>query len=262
MSTEIDTLGPANMTVVDHGIVDGIRWATCKAPLYDAVNGYVQIPDDHPWRGISHSSWDNESVLDDLDMPGGLTYGPNKDGWIGFDTMHVGDYWPGAPDHWKRSAVRFWTPELVAESTRLVAEQLAVARASGPPTIDAEVIEVDDPAAPCAHEVVEALLADWKAIGGFNLTPGVAARSVLNALLGQGYDTVRVVATPPDDGENRWSIPSCGEFHGIRSTGDSVAEVEVTTYGIDVQSLALTPQEARLLAAALLSAANVAEEDK
>lgn len=53
------------------------------------LNGYVKIPDDHPWNG-----------LDEEDIPcnvhGGITYAQNRnDGfWIGFDCGHTLDIVP------------------------------------------------------------------------------------------------------------------------------------------------------------------------
>lgn len=159
--SKVDTFGPPRMTVVDHGTVDGIRWATCRAPIYGAVNGYAQIPEDHPWFGLK-DSWEEDTVFDGLDMPGGMTYGPAADGWIGFDTLHLGDYWPGAPEHWTKTARVVWTPAMVAEEAAALAAQIARARDSGPPVIDAEVASVreDDPALSRVVADIAALLGD------------------------------------------------------------------------------------------------------
>ncbi len=61
-------VSPPNTTVLDHGSVNGVHWATAKAPLYGAVNGYVLIPEVHIWHGLDY---------DDIpvDVHGGLTYG-------------------------------------------------------------------------------------------------------------------------------------------------------------------------------------------
>lgn len=120
MTTEAPRPSP-RMKVVDHGIEDGIVWATCEAPLYNAVNGYVQIPEGHPWRGLDY---------DDIDVRvhGGLTYADN--GWIGFDCLHRGDYWPGQREFGQlcRSGDIAWDPGMVAAETRQLAAKVAAAR--------------------------------------------------------------------------------------------------------------------------------------
>lgn len=50
-------------------------------------NGYVRIP------GNLYSPEAADRVLQ---ASGGITYGPDDEGWVGFDTGHAGDYW--APD--------------------------------------------------------------------------------------------------------------------------------------------------------------------
>lgn len=106
---------PPGMTVVEHGIEAGIHWATCRARL-GAVNGYVHIPKGHPWDGLDYDDID-------VDVHGGLTYARN--GWIGFDTLHSGDYWPGMP--WQIDGDRHWTAEQVAAETRQLARKVAAA---------------------------------------------------------------------------------------------------------------------------------------
>lgn len=51
-----------------------------------AYNGYVKLLEDHPYR---HADYDDIPVH----CHGGLTYGPDDDGWVGFDTLHAGDVW-------------------------------------------------------------------------------------------------------------------------------------------------------------------------
>ena len=108
-------IAPPRMTVVDSGTEDGIQWATCRAPLYGAINGYVRIPDGHPWAGLDY---------DDIDVKvhGGLTFGDGE--WIGFDALHLGDYWPGQP-YGLSAGDRYWTAEQVADETRELARQVA-----------------------------------------------------------------------------------------------------------------------------------------
>lgn len=106
-----------------HGVEDGIEWATRPAPLYGAVNGYVRLPDGHPWRELNDIQFDDQP---DVDVNGGITYGVDDEGWIGFDTPHAGDYWPGMyygpsdEDTW-------WTPEMVVKEARKFARQVAAA---------------------------------------------------------------------------------------------------------------------------------------
>jgi hypothetical protein len=63
----------------------GVECAMYYSP-FGSVNGYVRDP-----RLLSSSErgWDL-----DLEAPGGITYGPDPEGWIGFDTLHAGDIWP------------------------------------------------------------------------------------------------------------------------------------------------------------------------
>lgn len=77
------------------GTEDGIAWATCPGPFEASINGYAQIPAEHPWAHV-----DAYYELD-VDVHGGLTFGPEPGsrslasigGWIGFDTMHLHDRW-------------------------------------------------------------------------------------------------------------------------------------------------------------------------
>lgn len=116
------TAHPNGMTLVDGGVHEGIEWATCKAPVFDAVNGYVRVPEGHPWHGLDY---DSEEI--DVEVNGGLTYG-SVDGWIGFDCLHLGDWWPGEGVP-KEPFAKAWTPGLVAVVTRRLASQVAKAGA-------------------------------------------------------------------------------------------------------------------------------------
>ena len=116
----IDKPAP-QMSVVDHGVEDGIAWVTCRAPLWGAINGYVRVPDDHPWHGLDY---DAEGM--DPAVNGGLTFA--KGDWIGFDTLHAGDWWPeSSGPHFHDDYCTHWTPEMVAEETRKLARQVAEA---------------------------------------------------------------------------------------------------------------------------------------
>lgn len=59
----------------------GLWCATVPSPLI-GVNGYVQLPE--LLAGVD---------TDALPAPGGITYGPDPAGWIGFDTGHGWDVW-------------------------------------------------------------------------------------------------------------------------------------------------------------------------
>lgn len=75
--------------------------AWCSAAGLDAailpgpasMNGYVRLPDEFRGRPLCG---------DDMDVRvhGGVTYGADDDGWIGFDTAHAGDSWldPDVPE--------------------------------------------------------------------------------------------------------------------------------------------------------------------
>lgn len=119
MSVELPS---PKMTLVDHGEEFGVKWVTCKAPLYGAVNGYVKIPEGHHWYGLDYDDIN-------VDVHGGLTFS-NAAGWIGFDCLHSGDIWPGEPEKYRlppSSWDKHWTPELVAMEARSLARAVAAA---------------------------------------------------------------------------------------------------------------------------------------
>jgi|GEM_PF-3048151 len=115
---------PAKMSAIDSGVENGVEWATCQAPLYGAVNGYVRVPEGHPWSGMAYSDIN-------VEVHGGLTY-EGADGWIGFDTLHSGDYWPECPDHYRDNTATHWTAEMVAEEAKKLARAVSCCdRAAG-----------------------------------------------------------------------------------------------------------------------------------
>lgn len=73
----------SRMILLTHGTESGIDWCVCAAPMPGA-NGYVRIPEGHPWAGLDYD-------YIPATAPGGLTF--DRNGWIGFDTMHLGDVW-------------------------------------------------------------------------------------------------------------------------------------------------------------------------
>ena len=103
---------------VAYGTHRGVEWYTRESVSY-GVNGYMQIPEGHPWRDLTYGEIDRcVSESDKERFDGGaweLTY---KGGaWIGFDTQHAWDYWLEMP-FWPVPGSTMWTPELVAENAR------------------------------------------------------------------------------------------------------------------------------------------------
>lgn len=114
----------------------GLECAVRPSPL-GPLNGYVRLPEDHPMRGKGYDAFNVEAH-------GGLTYGCDAFGWVGFDTLHLGDWWreedvqesadgeamrrAGIAPMWsedRNKGFPAWTkPKLRAEVERL-AEQLA-----------------------------------------------------------------------------------------------------------------------------------------
>ncbi|SLF32685.1 Uncharacterised protein [Mycobacteroides abscessus subsp. bolletii] len=112
---------PTRKSPIETGQVDGIEWATVEAPLYGAVNGYVRVPEGHPWFGL-----DYEAI--DVEVHGGLTYGAVgiAGHWIGFDTLHGGDIWPGNPGYQPRAPFDVnWDADMVARETKKLAAAVA-----------------------------------------------------------------------------------------------------------------------------------------
>lgn len=109
---------------LEQGVENGIEWRVIEAPIYGAANGYVILPEGHPWRDKDLQMEDSETV----DVHGGVTYGPTADGWIGFDTLHAFDIWPNSPRFGRDDAHDIqWTVEMVvAETKRLAAQVKAV----------------------------------------------------------------------------------------------------------------------------------------
>lgn len=115
---------PKGMTAVESGEHMGIKWCIVAAPIA-AGNGYVFVPEGHCWEG--------RDVEDVAEVHGGITYG-GVPGWIGFDTLHSGDYWPeqelarlgGEWSDYRPGVLgdlNHWTVEsLIAETKRLAAQ--------------------------------------------------------------------------------------------------------------------------------------------
>lgn len=114
------------------------------------INGYVQLPEDHVARNASY-----DQINRTISAHGGLTYGPDEDGWVGFDTGHSGDYWPGLTDP-KRL---FGAPERTWDIERLTAEVESLALQLADMTTIGEPESTWD----CTSEEFDALLRDARA---------------------------------------------------------------------------------------------------
>lgn len=96
------------------GELHGLTVRVCRA--WEAVNGYVKLPEGHPWsnKDLFPDDWDIPA-----DVHGGITYHEGQ--WIGFDTNHYNDVWLELLDNdfsrnMKRNCTHVWTPEeLLAE---------------------------------------------------------------------------------------------------------------------------------------------------
>lgn len=124
MTKSTDIAAPPKMTAIDGGTHHGVEWCIVNAPMWGAVNGYVRIPADHPWDEMGYD--EIHDVDPHLEVHGGLTFA--RDGWIGFDTLHAGDWWPGSDDnmHFHDDWCKHWTADEVAEETRRLAERVAL----------------------------------------------------------------------------------------------------------------------------------------
>lgn len=87
-----------------------IDWRVAEHPRFLAWCGYVRLPEDHPWRHMP-----GESIP--VDVHGGVTYGPDGDGWIGFDTMHAGDAIVLKSPLHEITGGRQWTPIMAKRET-------------------------------------------------------------------------------------------------------------------------------------------------
>lgn len=116
-----------NTGMVRSGNHRGIPWAVLEVDVtlhiesefleHTYYNGYVEIPENHPWHGIGNGKFE---VLDSLAQAhGGITY--NYDDVWGFDTAHGFNY-PYGP-------IVMTLDDVVDETIRL-ADQIADSRHS------------------------------------------------------------------------------------------------------------------------------------
>lgn len=114
---------PYDRETAYRGVEDGIEWVAYRGAGMTHTNGYVKLPTDHPWRRYGLDGWNDH--WDGVDTHGGITYALGD--WIGFDTVHARDYWPGA-----REAIGWaprepgpgdiiWTDRKVAKEARKLA---------------------------------------------------------------------------------------------------------------------------------------------
>lgn len=115
---------------IETWVHDGVECAIANGAGW--VNGYVRVPEGHPWHGKDY---------DDIpaDVHGGLTYSGGD--WIGFDTAHLGDVWSdealaelGQPNphpeyaslkrhlHFRHGGIQWTAAMLRAEVNRLAAQ--------------------------------------------------------------------------------------------------------------------------------------------
>lgn len=83
--------------------------------------GYVQIPDDlGPVRWTSdYDSKHNEVLEAEVDVHGGISYGPDEDGWVGFDDGHSKALIDTCPSDEPKHAVKLETQRLAEQINQL-----------------------------------------------------------------------------------------------------------------------------------------------
>lgn len=137
-----------DLTFIELGAIE--QWDTEGVPCairpgFASLNGYVRLPERlRDWWKDS----DEAAVVLDAHMS--LTYGPDEDGWIGFDTAHYCDYWAAddliglVDDEGMMCAASFarinhqalgarrWTRDMLhAETETLAAQVAALAKTVG-----------------------------------------------------------------------------------------------------------------------------------
>lgn len=120
---------------------------TIRTSGMEFFNGYVRLPSTHVGFGAGYDQL-NRTIR----AHGGLTYGVDKDGWVGFDTGHAGDYWPGM-ERFFGTAERTWDMERLVTEVESLAEQLAAMTELGEPESSWD----------CTDEEFGAILRDAKA---------------------------------------------------------------------------------------------------
>ena len=88
--------------------------------------GYVQIPDDLVqvrWTTDYDSKY-NEVLEADVDVWGGITYGPDDDGWVGFDDAHARSLVDHREQNSNKSAVKQEAQRLAEQIVHLNADTM------------------------------------------------------------------------------------------------------------------------------------------
>jgi hypothetical protein len=80
----------------------GLPGFICLSHMH-GVNGYVRLPQfliEPAGKLVIVDDSYSCMAIETVPMPGGLTYGPDKAGWVGFDTGHGWDTWldPDKPE--------------------------------------------------------------------------------------------------------------------------------------------------------------------
>lgn len=116
---------------VREGTHEGLRYKVVVGPVGNYC-GYVRTAFDESWHYDDLQAW--SGVL--LDTHGGVTYGVDSNGWLGFDCAHARDICVTEDDeplgggvavnyeHDSEGSV-VWTPDAVAEECESLAEQVA-----------------------------------------------------------------------------------------------------------------------------------------
>lgn len=114
------------LNIVEQGEHEGIVWCVAEGPYshyqpnvpYKQYNGYCVIPEDHPLANFNDEDYGH---FHELEVHGGITYCSNN--VIGFDTVHLGDYfpWGGFPT---KHTYRKWSLEDVKQETLKLAQQI------------------------------------------------------------------------------------------------------------------------------------------
>lgn len=112
--------------IIASGTHHGLKWCVCLAPHKFFINGYVQLPTNHPYYSRDYDNIPAQA-------PGGLTFSNN--GVVGFDTGHAFDVWTNeelqkyggktAFTHTESEHNIYWTLDMVIEETKQLANQLA-----------------------------------------------------------------------------------------------------------------------------------------
>lgn len=120
--TLVEKLGELiSPSVVEHGEINGIEWAVTRLDKsaygygddivrYSQYNGYVHIPEGHPWHGTQTLS----GPVSYVNVHGGITF--NRENVWGFDTGHTMD---GAGEHY------IWDQHSVHDEVKELARQVA-----------------------------------------------------------------------------------------------------------------------------------------